>query len=155
MLALFALGICCIISVDLVSGGHCSGRLGVAEEFLDFSGRCLFLWVQCLFDSGYMLCVITLVASDVFHTFSTLRRTRILKCFFSLFSQRSVPSRRFWLQSCSAQLALGNLEVLLELHAAAMRDQGQHFWGTCVSHRWRGAGPTRESDSGLAGTHAN
>ena len=41
-----------------------------------------------------------------------------------------------------------------ELHVAAMRDQGQHFFwdGTCDSHRCRGAGSIRESDSRLAGT---
>ena len=39
-LALFALGIWCIISVDPVPDSFCSLRLGVAEEFgkLDFSG---------------------------------------------------------------------------------------------------------------------
>ena len=42
-----------------------------------------------------MLCVSTLVASDVFHTFSTLRRTRVLKRSFSIrFEWRSVPCRR-------------------------------------------------------------
>ena len=100
---------------------------------------------------------VTLVASDVFHTFSTLRRTRILECSFSFrFEWRSVPSRRFWLLSCSAQLALGNLDVLFTSFTwlrCVVRDS--IFWGTCVSHRCRGAGPTRESHSGLAGTHAN
>ena len=57
---------------------------------------------------------VTLVASDVFHTFSTLRRTRILMRSFSIrFEWRSVPSRRFWLLSCSAQHALGNLTSFL------------------------------------------
>ena len=91
------------------------GRLGVAEEYgtLVFSGDVYFRWCNAWFDSRYMLCVSTLVASDVFHTFSTLLRTRILQRSFSIrFEWRSVPSRRFWLQSCSAQFALGNLEVL-------------------------------------------
>ena len=72
----------CIISVVLVSGSHCSGRLGVAKEYgkLDFSGDVSFRGCNARFDSGYMLCVSTLVALDVFHTFSTLKRTRILKC---------------------------------------------------------------------------
>ena len=45
----FALGIWCIISVVLVSGSHCSGRLGIAEEYgnLDFSGDVYFRGVQC------------------------------------------------------------------------------------------------------------
>ena len=43
-----------------------------------------------------------------------------------------------------------------EPHVAEMRDEGQHFfWGTCVSHRCRGVGSTRGSDSRLDGTHAN
>ena len=42
-----------------------------------------------------------------------------------------------------------------ELHVAAMRDQGQLFLVTCVSHRCRGAGSTRESDSGLARARVN
>ena len=81
-LALFALGIWCIISVDLVPGSHCSGRLGVAEEYrkLDFMGDVSFRGCNAWFDSGYMFCVSTLVAMDVFLTFSTLRQTRILKC---------------------------------------------------------------------------
>ena len=33
MLAQFALGIWCIISVVLVSGSYCSGHLGLAEEY--------------------------------------------------------------------------------------------------------------------------
>ena len=33
-LAWFALGIWCIVSVVLVSGSHCSGRLGVAEDWI-------------------------------------------------------------------------------------------------------------------------
>ena len=135
------------------------GAWGVAEEFgkFDFSGDVFFCGCNAWFDSGYLLCDSTLVASDVFHTFSTLRRTRILKHSFSTrFEWRSVPSRRFWLLSCSAQLALGNLEVLFTSFTwLRCVIRARIFWSTCVSHRCRGAGPTRESDSGLAGTHAN
>ena len=93
VLAQFALGIWCIISVVLVSGSYCSGRLSIAEVCgnLDFSGDVCFRWCNALYNSGYMLCVSTLVALDVFHTFSTLRQTRILKRFFSIrFEWRSV-----------------------------------------------------------------
>ena len=43
------------------------------------------------------------------------------------------------------------------LHVAETRDDGQHFFFgcTCVRHRCLGAGSTRESDSRLAGSHAN
>ena len=93
VLAQFALGIWCIISVVFVSGSYCSGRLSIAEMCgnLDFSGDVCFRWCNALYNSGYMLCVSTLVALDVFHTFSTLRQTRILKRFFSIrFEWRSV-----------------------------------------------------------------
>ena len=119
-LALFALGIWCISSVDPCTWQSLFSASGVAEEYgkLDFTGDVYFRGCNAWFDSGYMLCVSTLVASDVFHTFSTSRRTRILKCFFSLLlhaEPRSVPSRCFWLQFCSAQFALGKLEVLLRV----------------------------------------
>ena len=74
----------------------------------------------------------------------------------SVSERRSVPSRRFWLQSCSAQFALGHLEVLFTSFTwlrCVIRDS--IFGSTCVSHRCRGAGSTRESDSGSASTHAN
>ena len=76
----------CFLSIVLVFGSHYSGRLGVAEEFgnWDFSGDVYFRWCNALYNSGYMLCVSTLVALDVLHTFSTLRQTRILKRFFSI-----------------------------------------------------------------------
>ena len=118
VLAQFACGIWCIISVVLVSGSLCSGRLVVAEEFgkFDFSGDDCFRECTAWFDSGYMFCVSTLVAMDEFHAFSTLRQTRILKCPFpSVAERRSVPIRCFWLQFCSALFALGKLEVLLRV----------------------------------------
>ena len=109
VLALFALGIWCIISVVPASGSHCSGRLGVAYDTgVDFSGDDYFRGCITWLASGYMLCVSTLVALDEFHTFSTLRRTRILERSFSIrFEWKSVPSRCFWLQFCSARFALG------------------------------------------------
>ena len=58
---------------------------------------------------------------------------RISHIFYVAADSNRVPSRRFWLLSCSAQLALGNLEVFFyELHVAAMRDQGP-FFGALVS----------------------
>ena len=76
---------------------------------LDFSGDVYFRWCNALYNSGYMLCVSSLVALDVFHTFSTLRRARILKRFFSIrFEWRSVHSRCFRLQLCFAWFALEN-----------------------------------------------
>ena len=40
---------------------------------------------------------------------------------------RSVSSRCFWLQFCSAHFALGKLKVFLELHVADTSDDGQQF----------------------------
>ena len=56
-------------------------------------------------------------------------RTRILKCSFpTRFDWRSVPSRRFGLQSCSSAARTWKLgSPFHELHVAAKRDQGQHF----------------------------
>ena len=97
VLAQFALVIWCIISVVLVSGSLCSGRLGVAEEFgkFDFSGDVSFYGCNAWFDSGYILCVSALVASEVFRTFSTLRRTRILER-GKEHSQNKCPSPSFF-----------------------------------------------------------
>ena len=47
---------------------------------MDFTGDFCFRGCNTWFNSGYMSCVSTLVATDEFHTFSTLRQTRILKC---------------------------------------------------------------------------
>ena len=47
---------------------------------LDFSGEDFFRGGNAWYNSGCMPCVSTLVAMDELHTFSTLRRTRILKC---------------------------------------------------------------------------
>ena len=159
-LALFALGIWCIISVVLVSGSHCSGRLGVAEEYgtLVFSGDDCFRGCNAWFDIGYMFCVSTLVAMDEFHTFSASRQTRILKCCSPLWCRTEKCAQLMLLSAVllSAVRTLENWKYFYEFHVAAMRGDGQHFfWGTCVRHRCRGAGSTRESDSALAGTHAN
>ena len=99
-----------------------------SKEKLDFTGDVCFRGRNAWFDSGYMFCDRTLVAMDELHTFSTLRRTRILKC-CSPFSCRTEkpPSRCSWLQLCSAQFALGKREVLLELHVADTSDDGKHF----------------------------
>ena len=50
VLAQFALGIWCIISVVPVSGSHCSALLGVAEEYvkMKFSGDAFFSCAQHL-----------------------------------------------------------------------------------------------------------
>ena len=66
----------CIISFVLASGSHCSGRLGIAEEYgnLILREMTFLRWCNAWFYSGYMLCVSTL-AMDVFHTFSTMRQT--------------------------------------------------------------------------------
>ena len=65
------------------------------------------VWRSTWLDGEYMLCVDTLVTMDEIHTFSTLRRTRILERSFSIrFEWRSVPSRCFWLQFCFARFAL-------------------------------------------------
>ena len=87
-----------------------------------FVGAILGLTVDTF--SASVLCV----TMDVFHTFSTLRRTRILKRSFSIrFEWRSMPSRCFWLQFCFAGFALGKLDVLLEIHVTGSGDDGQHF----------------------------
>ena len=98
-----------------VSGSHCFGHLGVAYVYESWILREMTFLRGCnaWFNSGYMLCVSTLEAMNDFYTFSTLRRTRILKLSFSIwFEWRSMPSRCFWLQSCSARFARGKLEVL-------------------------------------------
>ena len=110
MLAQFAFGIWCIVTVSLYLAVIVprvwvllmSTRNGIF-------GRCLFRWRNTWLDSGYMLCVSTLVIMDEFHTFSQLRQTWILMRSFSIrFKWRSVPSRSFWLQFCFVRIALGN-----------------------------------------------
>ena len=61
----------------LVSGSRFSGCLGVADEYekLDSSGDDFLRGSNAWYNSGYMLCVSTPVAMDVFHTFSTMRQT--------------------------------------------------------------------------------
>ena len=91
---------------------------------------------------------VLLVALDVFRFFSSLRRTRILKC-FSPFCSRAEKRARSTLLVAVLLCAVRTWKpesTLHELHVAV---------GTCVSHRCQGAGSTRESDSGLADTHAN
>ena len=65
---------------------------------------------------------------DVFHTFSTLRQTRILKRFFSFrFEWRSVPSRCF---ACSFALRgshLETLDFLLRVSWVELHDDGRVF----------------------------
>ena len=88
--------------------------LGVAcgMQSLDSSGDDLVYGRNAWLDSGFGDCDSTWLL-DEFHTISTLRRTRILKCSFSIrFKWRSVPRRCFWLQFCFAQFAPGNLEFL-------------------------------------------
>ena len=81
--ALFALGIWCIISVVLVSDSRCSGRLGVASEYENLILREMTVFVGAILGSTVDTCPASVLwwLLDVFHTFSTLRRTRILKCF--------------------------------------------------------------------------
>ena len=113
-----------------VSGSHCSGRLGVADEYENwiFREMTFFRRSNTWLDSGYMLCVSTSVGMDEFHTFSSLRRTRLLERSFSIrFEWRSVPSRCFLLQFCSAWFALGKLDVLLEFHVTDSGDDVEHF----------------------------
>ena len=71
---------------------------------------------------------------DVFHTFSTLRRTRILECFFFLLLQNGevcpVDASGSSLALHSSDLEPGS--TLHELHVAGMRDEGSHFSGAPV-----------------------
>ena len=82
MLAQFTFGIWCVISVSLYVAVYCSRRLGVAYEYDNWIFREMTFirgrntWLH----SGYMFCVSTFVALDVFHTFLTLRR-RVLSPF--------------------------------------------------------------------------
>ena len=71
MLALFALGILCIISFVLASGSHCSGRLGIVEEYGNWILREMTFLRGCnaWFNSGYMFCVSTLEALEEFTQF--------------------------------------------------------------------------------------
>ena len=95
---------------------------------MDFTGDDYFRGCNAGFDSGYMFCDSTLVAMDVFHTFSTLRQTRILTAFLlHSFEWRRVPSRCFWMQFCSSLFALGILDVFLELHVTELLDDGRVF----------------------------
>ena len=56
----------CIISSVLASGSHCSGRLGIAEEYGNWILRVMTFLRGCnaWYNSGYMFCVITLVALE-------------------------------------------------------------------------------------------
>ena len=125
VLAWFALGIWYITSVVLVSGSECSGRLGVAEEYgkCDSSGDVYFCGCNTWFDSEYMLCVGTLVALDIFQRFSTMRRTRILKCCSHFEEKRAQSMLLDAVLLCAARIwKLGS--PFHELHVPAMRDEG-------------------------------
>ena len=109
-LAWFALGIWCIISVVLVLAVT---DLGVWVLLLSLESgifrRCLFSWVQCLVRQWIQFMRV-LWLLDVFHTFSTWRRTRFLKrCFSIRFEWRSVPSGCF---GCSLALRGSHFETL-------------------------------------------
>ena len=71
VLAQFALGIWYIISFVLASGSHCSGCLGVAEEYDSWILREMTFLRGCnaWYNSGYMFCVSTLVALEEFTQF--------------------------------------------------------------------------------------
>ena len=56
MLALFALGIWCIISVVFVSGSLCSGRLGVAYEYEKWTFREITVFVGAILGSTVDTC---------------------------------------------------------------------------------------------------
>ena len=118
-----------------------SGRANLIRERFRAHGT----W----FDSGHMFCDSTVVAMDVFHTFSPLRQTRILKC-CSPFCCRT------------EKRAQSMLLVAVLLCAVRTWKTGS----TCPCFTWltraimdsiwcRGGGSTRESDSGWAGTDAN
>ena len=55
-LALFALGIWCIISFVLVSGSLCSGRLGVAYEYENWIFREITVFVGAILGSTVATC---------------------------------------------------------------------------------------------------
>ena len=132
-LALFALEIWCFISIILVSGSQCSSvwvllmsaKIGIFDKCLFFVGAILGSTVDTCSAS------VLLVALDVFHTFSTLRRTRILKCFFSLLLQNG-EACPVDASGCSLALRsshLENLEVLIRSFTwlrCVMRDS--IFW---------------------------
>ena len=64
-LALFALEIWCFISIVLVSGSHCSGRLGVAEEYGNLDFR------EMSFSVGAVLCTtVDTCSASVLWTYS-------------------------------------------------------------------------------------
>ena len=90
-------------------------------------------------------------------SFSTLRRTRFLKC-CTPFCCRTEKLAQSMLSVAVFLCAVrtwktGSTFTSFAWLRCLMRDN--IFWGTCVRHRCRGAGSTRESDSGLTGTHAN
>ena len=66
VLALFALGFWCIISFVLASGSHCSGRLGIAEEYKNWILPEMTFLSGCSawYNSGCLFCVCTLVALE-------------------------------------------------------------------------------------------
>ena len=94
------------------SGGNRVRFQGELEQDGEYENRILremtfYSWVQCL----VLQCIHALRQyfgfCKYFTHFSTMRQTRILMRFFSSrFEWRSVPSRRFWLQSCYARFAL-------------------------------------------------
>ena len=76
-----------------------------------------------------MFCFSTLVASDELHTFSTMRRTRTLKCCSPFSNGEACPVDA---SECSFALRSSHLEnwkYFHEFHVAAMRDDEQHFLG--------------------------
>ena len=97
-------------------------------RILDFSGDDFFRGGNAWYNSGYMLCVSTSEAMDEFLHIFYVAADSDPEAFFSIrFEWRSMPSRCFWLQSCSARFAHGKLEVLAERHVTDSGDDGQHF----------------------------
>ena len=103
-------------------------------------------------NSGYMLCVSTGVALDVFHTFSTLRQTRILKCCspFCCRTEKRAQSMLLVAVLLCAVRTWKTGQYFYELHVADTSDDGENFsplsaafFGLLlgIEARWYGAMP--------------
>ena len=158
VLARFALGIWCIISVDLVLDSHCSLRLVLLRSTENWFLREMSISVvQCLvrqwihvlrqYFGGYGR------TSHIFYVAADSNPEVLLSLLLQNGDACPVDA-----SGCSFALRSSQLENWGTFPSFMWLRRGitdSFFWGTCVRHRCRGAGSTRESDFGLAGKHAN
>ena len=113
-LVLFAQGIWCIISVDLVPGSHCSLRLVLRRSAENWISREMSISVGAMLGSTVDTCYASVLGWLWMNFTLFLRCGRLESSSVPLptvAERRSVPSRCFWLQFCFAQFALGKLDT--------------------------------------------